>query len=364
MEKRKLNKSRVMVLGIVFYMIFYGFVEVIGMNVKTINLENKDYEFLISKKGLIIKDQEIIKSPQNGYFKSVVEEGEKVQKNQLLGYVYENEKEYNNVLSEVEKINIEINNLQNEIENTSSNTSQIFINKQIENKESELDRLKMKLDKSTEIYSNVSGKISFYFDEDENFDIGSLSEITKEDIENSKFNYENSKKNNKVIENEPILKIVNTNETFICIEITEDEVDLLEVGKSFNLRYEDNSIRVTVDDIHQKNGYYILIFRFIGENSEIYNTMSQNFDIIYKKIDSIRINKSSLDEIDDILGVYVVDHQNSYSKFIELKGIIFEDNDHIYIDYFNNRKNGIKTVDVYDKVILNPNYVNIKIKVK
>ena len=51
-------------------------------------------------------------------------------------------------------------------------------------------------------------------------------------------------------------------------------------------------------------------------------------------------------------------------KLISLKVILYEDDNYIYIDYYQNKVNGINRVDLYDKIILKPNIMNIKMKIE
>ena len=68
--------------------------------------------------------------------------------------------------------------------------------------------------------------------------------------------------------------------------------------------------------------------------------------------------------IDNKKGVYVVNQENKNVEFVELKGIEYEDDGYLYINYNQNRLDNVKTVDLYDEIILNPNIINSSIKIK
>ncbi len=123
-------------------------------------------------------------------------------------------------------------------------------------------------------------------------------------------------------------------------------------------------INCKIDNIYPKNDYFVVIFRIGGENKQIYDTRVKEFDIIYRQVESLKIPKDSTVEENGKIGVYVINEENKKSKFVELKGIQHQDDEFIYVDYFNNKINGIKSVTLYDEIILKPNIINTNIKIK
>ncbi|MGL5311935.1 MAG: HlyD family efflux transporter periplasmic adaptor subunit, partial [Peptostreptococcaceae bacterium] len=63
-------------------------------------------------------------------------------------------------------------------------------------------------------------------------------------------------------------------------------------------------------------------------------------------------------------GVYVINQENNKAEFVELKGIKYENEDFVVIDYYQNDIDGIKTVNLYDEIILKPNNINKNVKVR
>ena len=57
-----------------------------------------------------------------------------------------------------------------------------------------------------------------------------------------------------------------------------------------------------------------------------------------------------------------MNQQTKKIDFIELKTIQYENDEFIFIDYYKNQREGIKTVDIYDEIILKPNIINTNIK--
>lgn len=364
---KKINYSKLMVLGIVFYIVLQGVSNVFSMSIKTEVLENGEYKFLIKEKGLIIKNQEIIYSDIDGYFESIVKENEKIKKGQVIGYIYENNNEFQKYKEEIKKLNKEVELLDIELRKEISDSSKELLNMQKKLKQNEIDKIASKLEKSKEVISPISGRVSFYYNEDEK-EIN-IKEISDEQIQNNNMKYEKIYHEQKRVKNkEAIVRIIDTNETFIAFSVEEDKIDKFEIGKNVNLGYYNKEINTEIPcevyDIYKNEDKYTLIVRFIGENEEIYNTISKEFDIIYNNVEGIKVPKSATKVLDGKIGVYVVDLQNNIPYFVELKEIIFEDNEFFYIDFYKVKREGIKTVKIHDEIILNPNFINTKMKVK
>jgi hypothetical protein len=99
------------------------------------------------------------------------------------------------------------------------------------------------------------------------------------------------------------------------------------------------------------------------QNIEINDTRVAEFDIIYKSIEGIKIPKSSIVKKDNVEGVYIVSETGS-AKFIEIKGTSYENEEFIVIDYYKNEIEGVKTIDIYDEIILEPKKVKNGFAVK
>ncbi|HJG97421.1 MAG TPA: hypothetical protein K8V90_09990, partial [Romboutsia timonensis] len=84
---------------------------------------------------------------------------------------------------------------------------------------------------------------------------------------------------------------------------------------------------------------------------------------IYKQIDGLKIPKQSIDEINNQKGVYVLNQETKRVNFTELKNIQYEDDEYVFIDYYKNQKEGLKTIQMYDEIIINPNVINKNIKI-
>ena len=137
------------------------------------------------------------------------------------------------------------------------------------------------------------------------------------------------------------------------------------VEKSYVLDYMHSELEDSLDNlnIYTKNDKNVVVFEISEQNIEINDTRVAEFDIIYKSIEGIKIPKSSIVKKDNVEGVYIVSETGS-AKFIEIKGTSYENEEFIVIDYYKNEIEGVKTIDIYDEIILEPKKVKNGFAVK
>lgn len=407
---KKIKYSNLLVLGIFIYIIFNFLSSIIGKNIQTLVLENEKAEMKISRKCLIVRDEYLLKSNVDGKLNLLVEEGEKVTKSQEVANIY-GDVDYNidekisNLNEEIEKIkkgeiNIskdDISNFNKEIESTVSNIQLDLLNKDYSKikeyketlnkyvqdknklvnngidsaklavKEDEKKILENQKANNVATYeSSISGIISYKYDgKEEKYNYNNLENITKSDIEKEKNEYKSVENNSdKIKEDSVILRVINNHNSYIYTYVDKNEKKYFEENESIVLRSGDNEIQATVYKVYEENDNFIAIFKINNQNIGIYDTRVEEFDIIYKQIEGIKIPKYAIKNIDGKEGVYVVSEENKTPYFVELNGVTYEDDEFKYIDYYKNQVNEIDTVDLYDKIILKPNFINTKMKIE
>ena len=407
---KKIKYSNLLVLGIFIYIIFNFLSSIIGKNIQTLVLENEKAEMKISRKCLIVRDEYLLKSNVDGKLNLLVEEGEKVTRSQEVANIY-GDVDYNidekisNLNEEIEKIkkgeiNIskdDISNFNKEIESTVSNIQLDLLNKDYSKikeyketlnkyvqdknklvnngidsaklavKEDEKKILENQKANNVATYeSSISGIISYKYDGKEGkYNYNNLENITKSDIEKEKNEYKSVESNSdKIKEDSVILRVINNHNSYIYTYVDKNEKKYFEENESIVLRSGDNEIQATVYKVYEENDNFIAIFKINNQNIGIYDTRVEEFDIIYKQIEGIKIPKDAIKNIDGKEGVYVVSEENKTPSFVELKGVTYEDDEFKYIDYYKNQVNEIDTVDLYDKIILKPNFINTKMKIE
>ena len=361
---RKIKYSRLFIIIIFVYILFQISIDIIGKNIDTLVIENETVELKVSTKGLIIRDEYLIKSDQSGNIKSMAKDGEKLKKGDALAAIYSNSKNLEENKNKIAQLNKEIEELETEYENSKSDLSKELINVKIKNKKEQRAVLNDENNKHIN-YLNVptSGVVSNKYDGYEKiYTLDKLENLTAKDVEKAKNNYkELDIENTSIKESEVVARIIQSDYSYIAICIEDD--DIFEENQKVEIVFDSDNVQGNVEKIYKNENKNVVIFKISNQNVEIYDTRVKEFDIIYKQIDGLKVPKQSVEEINDQKGVYVLNQETGKVDFIELKTIQYEDDEFIFIDYYKNKQEGIKTIDIYDEIILKPNSINKNIKV-
>lgn len=361
---RKIKYSRLFIIIIFAYILLQISINIIGKNIDTLVIESETVELKVSAKGLIIRDEYLIKSNQSGIIKSMVNNGEKLKKGDALAAIYSNSKDLEENKSKIVQLNKEIDELETEYENSKSDISKELINVKIKNKKEQRVVLNDENNKNIN-YLNIttSGVVSTKYDGYEDiYTLDKLENLTSKDIEDAENNYkELDIENTSIKESEVVARIIQSDYSYIAI-CTKDN-NIFEDNQKVEIVFDSENIKGNVEKIYRNGNDNVVIFKISNQNVEIYDTRVKEFDIIYKQIDGLKVPKQSVKEKNDQKGVYVLNQETKKVDFIELKNIQYEDDEFIFIDYYKNQKEGIKTIDIYDEIILKPNSINKNIKI-
>lgn len=408
MKRRKIKHSKVFLIGIFAYIIINGITVFIGKNIDTLVVSNEKIEEYITTKGLLIRDEYIINSTMTGNIEAYFKEGDKVKNLDKVAYVYndnideENFKELESLEKEVIQIEegqssiikADVDKVNKKIEKNKDNIQTKLIqgklgiskevveleehikdknkllksdlnSKPIINKKEEINKLNNKIEKNSDILqTNKSGIISYKFDGNESkYNIGNISELTIDDIEYTENEYIDILNEGVIKHGQPIARIINNIKQYLAIVVEENEIMNFKENNSVIIRDKNNQINAKVHNIYTKNDKNVVVFEISEQNIEINDTRVAEFDIIYKSIEGIKIPKSSIVKKDNVEGVYIVSETGS-AKFIEIKGTSYENEEFIVIDYYKNEIEGVKTIDIYDEIILEPKKVKNGFAVK
>lgn len=408
MKRRKIKYSKVFLIGIFAYIIINGITVFIGKNIDTLVVSNEKIEEYITTKGLLIRDEYIINSTMTGNIEAYFKEGDKVKNLDKVAYVYndnideENFKELESLEKEVIQIEegqssiikADVDKVNKKIEKNKDNIQTKLIqgklgiskevveleehikdknkllksdlnSKPIINKKEEINKLNNKIEKNSDILqTNKSGIISYKFDGNESkYNIGNISELTIDDIEYTENEYIDILNEGVIKHGQPIARIINNIKQYLAIVVEENEIMNFKENNSVIIRDKNNQINAKVHNIYTKNDKNVVVFEISEQNIEINDTRVAEFDIIYKSIEGIKIPKSSIVKKDNVEGVYIVSETGS-AKFIEIKGTSYENEEFIVIDYYKNEIEGVKTIDIYDEIILEPKKVKNGFAVK
>ena len=408
MKRRKIKHSKVFLIGIFAYIIINGITVFIGKNIDTLVVSNEKIEEYITTKGLLVRDEYIINSTMTGNIEAYFKEGDKVKNLDKVAYVYNNNIDEANfkeleslekeviqieegqssiIKADVDKVNKEIeknkDNIQTKLIQGKLGISKEVVeleeyikdknkllksdlnSKPIINKKEEINKLSNKIEKNSDILqTNKSGIISYKFDGNESkYNIGNISELTIDDIEYTENEYIDILNEGVIKHGQPIARIINNIKQYLAIVVEENEIMNFKENNSVIIRDKNNQINAKVHNIYTKNDKNVVVFEISEQNIEINDTRVAEFDIIYKSIEGIKIPKSSIVKKDNVEGVYIVSETGS-AKFIEIKGTSYENEEFIVIDYYKNEIEGVKTIDIYDEIILEPKKVKNGLVVK
>ena len=408
MKRRKIKHSKVFLIGIFAYIIINGITVFIGKNIDTLVVSNEKIEEYITTKGLLIRDEYIINSTMTGNIEAYFKEGDKVKNLDKVAYVYNdnideaNFKELESLEKEVIQIEegqssiikADVDKVNKKIEKNKDNIQTKLIqgklgiskevveleehikdknkllksdlnSKPIINKKEEINKLNNKIEKNSDILqTNKSGIISYKFDGNElKYNIDNISELTIDDIEYTENEYIDILNEGVIKHGQPIARIINNIKQYLAIVVEENEIMNFKENNSVIIRDKNNQINAKVHNIYTKNDKNVVVFEISEQNIEINDTRVAEFDIIYKSIEGIKIPKSSIVKKDNVEGVYIVSETGS-AKFTEIKGTSYENEEFIVIDYYKNEIEGVKTIDIYDEIILEPKKVKNGFAVK
>ncbi|MGL5506626.1 MAG: HlyD family efflux transporter periplasmic adaptor subunit [Paraclostridium sp.] len=401
MKKKKIKYSILVLIGIFIYILVNIGSIFIRKNIDTEVISSEKIEESIRKKGLLIRDEYVINSSMSGKIEGYFSEGDKVKKSDKVAYVYnsninkDNVKELKNLENEVieikegqtsliksdmDKVNKEIKVNRDQIQNKilegnlsiGKETSDLEIliadknkllksdlnSKPIKNKEEEINTLSKKIEKNSDVLTtNKSGVISYKFDGNESkYNIENISELTIDDIENTNDEYIDILTDGNIKSGEPVARVINNTKQYLAIVVEKEEIKKLEENSSVIICNGNTRINAKLHNIFTEEDRKIVVFEISEQNIEINDTRVAEFDIIYKSIEGIKIPKKCIVEDNKKQGVYIVSETGN-AKFVEIKGISYENEEFIVIDYYKNKIDGIKTVDIYDEIILEPKKV-------
>lgn len=408
MKRRKIKHSKVFLIGIFAYIIINGITVFIGKNIDTLVVSNEKIEEYITTKGLLVRDEYIINSTMTGNIEAYFKEGDKVKNLDKVAYVYNNNIDEANfkeleslekeviqieegqssiIKADVDKVNKKIeknkDNIQTKLIQGKLGISKEVVeleehikdknkllksdlnSKPIINKKEEINKLNNKIEKNSDILqTNKSGIISYKFDGNESkYNIDNISELNIDDIEYTENEYIDILNEGVIKHGQPIARIINNIKQYLAIVVEENEIMNFKENNSVIIRDKNNQINAKVHNIYTKNDKNVVVFEISEQNIEINDTRVAEFDIIYKSIEGIKIPKSSIVKKDNVEGVYIVSETGS-AKFIEIKGTSYENEEFIVIDYYKNEIEGVKTIDIYDEIILEPKKVKNGFAVK
>ena len=353
-KKKKIKFTNLFLLIVLLYILVQVVIWTIGYFTKTMVLEEENIDLQIKKKAIVVMDETIIKANEDGIIKYNVEDGEKIKNDKSLFTISQS--------GQNEEISQKIDDLKNEIndleKSKNSMNSNIILNKKEELKILENQKQKY----YTENISPTSGIVSFEYDNDyEKVKLDKLDDINSNILDSLENDFIKINSNtHKVSSSEVALRIINPNETYICIFQNKDKNHFKE-AQDLKIISNGQAIKAKIDKIYEKKDEDVIVIKIMEQNMSIYNTRVQEFDIIYKNIKGFKIPVESVVEKNNKLGVYVINEENNMPEFVGLGKNYYKDAKYYYVDYNKNKDEN--KLNLYDRILLYPNFINKNIKV-
>lgn len=159
-------------------------------------------------------------------------------------------------------------------------------------------------------------------------------------------------------------KDFNDQSSSLSIHVDKEDSKNFEKNQNVVIEYNKQKIDAKVYKIYKNNNKIMVKLKISNQIIGNQDTSVEEFDIIYNQMECLKIPKTSIKTKDNKRGVYVVDEQSQSVKFVILEGITYENESSVFVDYYKNDINGVKSVNLYDKIILRPNRINTNIRIK
>ena len=89
---RKVKYSRLFIIIIFAYILLQITINIIGNNIETLVIESETIELKVRAKGLVIRDEYLIKSNQSGNIKNMAKNGKKIKKDDSVAAINKDNK--------------------------------------------------------------------------------------------------------------------------------------------------------------------------------------------------------------------------------------------------------------------------------
>lgn len=322
-------------------------------NIESLKEELKEVEDAIS----ILKaedENDVFKNDKDKLMKEHDASILKLQEN-----IYINDyKETNNIKKEIDLINKKIDKL--EPQNN-------FLGQSIESLEGKSEELKKEITQNDSYDTTIfSGILSYELDGYEDvFKAQSFDNYTYDIFKLLEEEIDNTGKA-KILKDFQGFKIINNFQWYLAIKIDDrKEIDNYSLGDVLYIKYplKDNYLEIegNIIAINNTSNKSVIVLKFNKYLHDFYNARFPKVKLIQESIEGLKIPKNTIFEQDGEKGVYIKDF-SGIVKFRPIKTISTQ-GEYTYIEKgnkdllisINTRKESVRTVSIYDEILLKPN---------
>lgn len=411
LKRRRKLKIRIatIILG-VFLLIYIPslFVCFFGSSVGTAMIKIGDIEDLVSVNGIIIRDEEVFKSPFRGKYVADKIEGEKVSANSRIATVSkesadslikeldstdlsiiraQKEKQENKEFfsGDIAKLDEEIENKLKLVVNESNNnnigrinklrkeidvlvqkkalvieglsTSDVYLNSLLREK----DKIRGKLSESTvEIISSISGVVSYVIDGYEGvLSVANIKTLVPRDMEKLSIKPYINEVNTTIADpQKPFVKVIKGIDSYILCLMSSKDVAGINVDTSINIRINDINKIINGRVYHkseEQSGKHLVVIEMDKAMEETSSMRLLDIDLIKSSSSGLKVSLKSLKDINlEKNEAKLVLLINNRAKIVDVK-IIGKNNEYAIID--NKEVAFANGVSLYDTYLTNPKNV-------
>lgn len=272
----KVNAATCLIAAILLYVIICVIIAARKEPITTYKVNKSNISNNITLEGLAIRDEEVINTTKSGYICYYIRDGEKIQKNSTVCSVDESGQIYN-VISDVEEYDDLLSkedydairsliSLYKVSYNDSSFYEAYNFENNLNNKVLELNNEILMQQITSEsgstaltgIYSPYSGLVTYYIDGFEDY---SISNISQDAFDKSKYTKQTLKTGDVVSTNSPIVKIIPSEKWNIVAPVTQEQIAAISDSEYINFKINNSSYEVYMpyEIINASDGTYINI---------------------------------------------------------------------------------------------------------
>ena len=369
-KPHKLRRIIYIVLAVIVFLYLAAAIFVsLHNNISTVYAVNGSISESFRTSGYVLREQEVINAPKDGFFECIVSEGDRVKKGQVVAYMFDTqpdpslmeqgskaivsekvrnmsdvrtERNLKTVRQEKSELNLMLSR-KSETGDTNVQTA--------EQLSGEIDSLKQQAGGCIEIVAPVGGIFSSGIDNmEDKLTMDSIDSILPSFI--TELDRIDIAFSDTVAYGQPLCKIVNNYKWAYAAVVDEKKIEGLKEGSSVNLSFYDlanDSVKGTISHISDaENGKKAIVVSTNRFVDGIYSSSRANAEVILIKVDGIRLPVSCLHVQDGVTGVYVV--RLDTAKFVSVN-VKYKNEDWAVVSAVDNINSSSK-LQIYDEVIV------------
>ena len=394
-KPHKLRRIIYIVLAVIVFLYLAAAIFVsLRNNITTAYALNGSISESFRTSGYVLREQEVINAPKDGFFECIVSEGDRVKKGQVVAYMFDTQPDPS-LMEQLRKTHMLLRSKSGELDSNvyldEGSGSKAIVSEKVRNMSDvrternlktvrqekselnlmlsrksesgeantktaeqlnqELNSLKQQAGGCVEIVAPVGGIFSSGIDNmEDKLTMDSIDSILPSFI--TELDRIDIAFSDTVAYGQPLCKIVNNYKWAYAAVVDEKKIEGLKEGSSVNLSFYDlanDSVKGTISHISDsESGKKAIVVSTNRYVDGIYSSSRANAEVILIKVDGIRLPVSCLHVQDGVTGVYVV--RLDTAKFVSVN-VKYKNEDWAVVSAVDNINSSNK-LQIYDEVIV------------